>query len=145
MPFIDVWIHAVWSTYNRRPLLVSDIRKSVFSHIKENAESKNIYVDRANGYHDHVHVIFSLPGDSSISKVVQLLKGESSYWINRQGISKQKFEWQSDYYAASVSEPHLRTLQSYVDRQEEHHATVTFMEEYTKLIQAMEDPNSCIH
>jgi len=35
---------------------------------------------------------------------MQLIKGESSYWINKNRLTKTKFEWQDDYFAISVSE-----------------------------------------
>lgn len=44
MPFIKIWIHAVWSTYNREPFLNEEVRPKVFEHIKENAKSKGIYL-----------------------------------------------------------------------------------------------------
>ena len=50
MPYINLLIHLVWSTKNRKPFLTDDIRQNVFSHIKENAKKKNIYVDSLNGY-----------------------------------------------------------------------------------------------
>jgi hypothetical protein len=43
MPFIKVYIHFVWSTKNRVPLLNSkEIRQKVWNHIKENAHKKGI-------------------------------------------------------------------------------------------------------
>ena len=50
MSFIHVYVHFVWSTKNRVPLLTKDIRHQVFQHIKENAKTKNIHIDFINGY-----------------------------------------------------------------------------------------------
>lgn len=60
---------------------------------------------------------------------MNFLKGESSYWINQQGFCEQKFEWQNDYFAVSVSEPMLDKARNYIKTQEAHHESKTFLEE----------------
>lgn len=84
MPYISVYIHFVWSTKNGYPLLnTPELRKKVWLHISENAETKGIYVDFINGYSNHCHCLVSLASDMTISKTMQLIKGESSFWINK--------------------------------------------------------------
>ena len=83
MPYIKVWIHFVWSTKHRIPFIKTrEIRQTIFNHIRENAKEKGIYIDFINGYTDHVHCLVSLGIDQSMSKIMQLIKGESSFWIN---------------------------------------------------------------
>jgi len=115
MPFIKIYIHFVWSTKNRYPFLDSkELRLKVWNHIKENAEEKGIFIDFINGYSDHCHCLVSLGVDQTIQKVIQLIKGESSFWINKQGLTKSKFEWQDEYFAVSVSESVLDKVRVYV-------------------------------
>jgi len=124
MPFVKVMIHFEWSTKNRKPFLASsELRKKVWKHIKDNASEKKIFIDMINGYQDHCHCLISLGIDQSISKILQLLKGESSYWINKNSLCKEKFEWQDDYFAASVSESALPEVREYIKNQEDHHKT----------------------
>jgi len=129
MAYIKIWIHAVWSTKNREPLLDRSVRRKVFDHIKTNAEEKNIYIDFINGYTDHVHCLISLKADQTIAKTIQLIKGESSFWVNKQKLIEGKFEWQEEYFAVSVSESHVNRVRDYIKNQEEHHQKVTFEEE----------------
>lgn len=77
MAFVKIWIHAVWGIKNREPVLSKDVRMKLFRHIKENAKDKMIFIDLINGYSDHVHCLLTLNADMSISKTIQLLKGES--------------------------------------------------------------------
>jgi putative transposase len=135
MPFVRVWIHAVWSTKDWEPLLERTIRHEVFEHIFENGCKKGLAMARVNGFIDHTHALFALPKETSISKALQLLKGESSHWINTNSIIKKRFEWQDEYFAKSVSQESLRNTCLYIDNQEEHHKVVSFKEEYNKLIQ----------
>jgi putative transposase len=82
MSFIKVWLHYVWSTKRRAPTLVEPFRSLLFEHMKENAREKNIYLDRINGFDDHVHCLFSMNTAQSLDKIAQLLKGESAFWFN---------------------------------------------------------------
>lgn len=129
MSYIKVYIHYVWSTKNREPLLTDKIRKKVFQHIRDNAQSKGIYIDFINGYTDHVHCLVSMNAKYGIDKLVQLLKGESSYWINKNGLVDGRFTWQDEYLAVGVEE-NLSVIRNYIATQEEHHKHVSFDDEY---------------
>ncbi len=134
MPFVKVWIHFVWSTKNREPYLTDEIRQKVFEHIRENARAKDIHLDFINGYKDHVHCLISLGTDQTIEKTIQLIKGESSFWINKNNLCKTKFEWQDEYFAVSVSESNLESVRKYIANQEEHHKAKSFDDEFNNFI-----------
>ena len=135
MPFVKIYIHFVWSTKKRVPYLHNkEIRQMMWKHIKENAVEKGIFVDFVNGYSDHCHCLVSLGVDQTIQKVMQLIKGESSFWINKSKLITEKFEWQDEYFAVSVSESIIERVRNYIRNQEEHHQKKTFKQEYDQLI-----------
>ena len=134
MPYLNVWLHLVWSTKERIPFLQDSIRDIVFNHIWENARNKDLYLDSINGYLDHVHCLASLTSEMTISKLTQLIKGESSYWINRNNLCPPYFEWQVEYYAASVSPWDLNKIRKYIDRQVEHHQKKSFQQELDEFL-----------
>lgn len=138
MPFIKIWVHLVWATKNREPLLIQGYRQYIFNHIGENGRAKGVYVDCIGGGREHVHALVSLGGKQTIADVAHQLKGESSYWINRQGFLRGKFSWQDDYFAASVSKSALSGVREYISKQESHHKKVTFAEEYTAFMDRWE-------
>ncbi|MGQ9846514.1 MAG: IS200/IS605 family transposase [Bacteroidales bacterium] len=130
MSWIRIWVHLVFSTKNREPYFLSaELRYQIFNHIKQNSETKDIWLDVISGWTDHIHCLISLGREQSISKVAQLIKGESSNWINKNKLTKSKFIWQDDYWAVSVSESHLESVRNYIKEQEEHHKKVSFSEE----------------
>ncbi|MBZ0178887.1 MAG: IS200/IS605 family transposase [Melioribacteraceae bacterium] len=129
MSWVRVWLHIVFTTKNREPILSSHIRKNIFQHIKENAAQKDIWIDSINRYKEHVHCLLSLNKDQPISKVIKLIKGESSFWVNKNNLTKTKFTWQDDYWVVSVSESHLKSVREYIHNQEEHHRYKPFSEE----------------
>ena len=130
MSWVRVYIHMVFSTKNRVPFLNSaELRKNVFQHIKKNAEEKGIWLDCVSGFQDHAHCLISLGREQSISKVAQLIKGESSFWINKNNLTQDKFVWQDDYWVVGVSESHLEAVRRYIYNQELHHSKQSFSEE----------------
>jgi putative transposase len=135
MGYIKVWIHFVWITKHREPILTKDIRKILFSHIRENAEKKDVYIDFINGYLEHVHCLISLNSRQTIEKVIQSIKGESSRWINLNKLMSKKFKWQHEYFAVSVSESGVNKVREYIKNQESHHQKKSFDKEYYEFIE----------
>jgi putative transposase len=130
MSWVRVYIHFVFSTKNKVPFLSSkEIRAKVYEHIKQNASEKEIWIDSVNGYHDHMHCLVSLGKTQTISDVARLIKGESSFWINKNKLTNRKFSWQDDFWAVGVSESHVKSVRSYIKGQEERHKNIPFAEE----------------
>ena len=142
MPYIKIWIHAVWTTKNKQPYLKKEIRYDVFRHIKEYADRNDIYIDFINGHIDHVHCLISLNANQCIADVMQLIKGEPSFWINKMQLIDTKFGWQKKYYAASVSESHVKRVRDYIRNQEAHHNRQSLDEEIGELFPGQEDDPS---
>ena len=135
MPYVKVYIHFVWSTKNRVPFLSSkELRVKVWDHIRENAKTKGVFLDFVSGYSDHCHCLVSMGINQTIQKVAQLIKGESSFWVNKNQLITEKFEWQDEYFAVSVSESMLDRVRNYIKNQEEHHRKKSFQEEYDEFI-----------
>jgi putative transposase len=135
MSYTRVYIHYVWATKYREPMLIMPYRQQLFTHIRQNALLKGVHLDKINGHIDHVHCLVKLQPGQSIGRVAQLLKGESTYWFNRQpGTGRPKLEWQENYFAVSVSLSQLHTVRNYIDKQEEHHARKDFATEYQALL-----------
>ena len=93
MAYIKNWLHCVWGTKNRVPYLTGRFISDLINHIKINTKEKGIYIDTINGHKEHMHCLISLDPDQTLSKVMQLIKDESSYWINKNILTKNKFEW----------------------------------------------------
>ena len=129
MSFVKIWVHAVFSTKNREPLLTANIRQEGYSHIISNCHKKVIFLEAINGQSEHVHCLISLGKEQSIAKVAQLIKGESSFWINQENSTAKKFAWQDDYFAVAVSESLVKKVVKYIQNQDAHHAKKSFAAE----------------
>jgi putative transposase len=93
MPFVRVWVHLIWGTTNRESIIAAVLRPKLSGHIRINAKSKDIWLDSINVVSDHAHALISLKGDQTIGKVAQLIKGESSHWVNQEKLTN--FHWTS--------------------------------------------------
>jgi len=135
MPYIKIWIHLIFATKNREKIISKDLKPKLLVHIKENSIKKEIYIDFMNCIEDHIHILISLGSSQSISKIAQLIKGESSHWVNENKLIERKFEWQDDYIAVSVSESVINKVRDYIKNQEEHHRVESFKEEYDEFME----------
>ncbi len=134
MAFVKIWVHFVWTTKKRHPFIQKIVKEKLINHIRENAISKDIYVDSMDGDKEHLHALISLGSSQSVADVARLLKGESSHWVNNNDLVQGQFEWQDEYFAVSVSESVVPKVRNYINRQEEHHRVKPFSEEYDEFM-----------
>ena len=83
---------------------------------------------------DHLHLFVGLNPKQSISEMMQLVKGDSSEFINKEKLTKQKFQWQSGYGAFSNSRSQIDGVCKYIHNQKEHHYKKSFKEEYLEIL-----------
>lgn len=85
-----------------------------------------------NGMPDHVHLLFRASKSVTDQDFMRKLKGSSSKWMGEQGISK--FAWQRGYGWFGVSSKDLPVAREYIGNQKEHHAKVSFQDEFRKFL-----------
>jgi putative transposase len=132
--YVKIWVHLVFTTKKRKPFLKKNVKNEVINHIIENCKSKNIFLKEINGHEEHIHCLISLGKEQSIAELTQLIKGESSFWVNKHKITDAKFNWQDDYFAVSISESQVGTVLRYIQNQEEHHKKKSFQEEVEEFV-----------
>jgi REP element-mobilizing transposase RayT len=124
-----VWLHIVWATLERRPLLLKPAAAKLSAHLHDYAKEKKIYLKINFVNPDHVHALIDLPTSLCIEDLMQLFKGSSSHWVNEQNLVAGKFGWGRGYGVFSVSESGVSEVCAYIANQEEHHRKRTFAEE----------------
>lgn len=88
-----------------------------------------------NGMPDHLHLFVGVRPAQSISDLMKDVKGNSSKWINEKKFNQSKFEWQEGYGAFSYGKSQMSAVIRYIEKQEEHHHTKSFREEYIEFLQ----------
>lgn len=127
--YTSLWVHLVWSTKNRQPLIHLQLKKPLYDRMREIADEKDFRIDFINGIEDHVHLLVSLKSTQSVCTVVKDLKGITSIWVNQNNLTEAYFEWQDGYAAFSVSYSQLNRVRSYIKNQRKHHLTEGFDKE----------------
>jgi REP element-mobilizing transposase RayT len=130
MSSVRIYLHCVFATKKREPLLVKEKREIFFAHILENAKEKGIEIDTIGGFEDHVHVLIRLKATQTVAEVMKAIKGEASHWANQQQLFETSLNWARSYFAASAGEQSLPKLRNYIKTQESHHQKISFLEEY---------------
>jgi putative transposase len=131
----QVYLHLVFSTKDRRPLLQDNaIREELHKYLAGICNNLECPALQVGGVADHVHVLCRLGRTTSISGLIKELKVESSKWTKTKATTLAEFHWQNGYGAFSVSPGHVEALRQYIVNQEEHHKTETFQEEFRRLL-----------
>jgi putative transposase len=133
--YTSLHYHIVFSTKDREPWITTDIEERVWSYLAGIASQHGMTALRIGGLEDHLHLVVGLPPTTSVSKAVQLLKGNSSRWIRQTFPDLEVFRWQDGYGAFTVSTSALPATIAYVERQRASHQTRTFQDEFRALLQ----------
>ena len=123
-------IHVVFSTKDRAPLIAAEWRERLWSYLGGIARENGMKALEIGGVADHVHLLVSIPATLPVAKAVQLLKGNSSKWINETLKPPCRFQWQEGYGAFTMGISQIPVTRKYIKNQKEHHRTKPFQEEY---------------
>jgi len=128
MTFLRIWIHFVFITKDRQPLLRGDVLHQLIRHLRESTRQQKIYLDHIGGGEEHFHCLISLGKEQTIAQIARMVGDESAEWLNENQWTTYPVSWE-DYYAVSVSESQLDDVRKYIRNQEKYHKHRTFGEE----------------
>ncbi|MDG4951265.1 IS200/IS605 family transposase [Weeksellaceae bacterium KMM 9724] len=128
--FSQIYIQVVFAVKGRNSLIKSDWEEELFKYITGIIQNKGQKMLAINGMPDHIHFLIGMKPSCCLSDLVREIKKSSNLFINDNGFSKYKFEWQEGYGAFSYSHSALDNVIKYINNQKEHHRTKTFKEEY---------------
>lgn len=132
--FSQLYIHCVFAVKYRAAVIQPEWEERLHKYITGTVQNNGHKMLAINSVPDHLHLFFGMSPNQSISKLMQLVKGDSSEFINDHHFTKAKFHWQDGYGAFSNSRSQIDSVVKYVLNQKEHHKKVTFREEYSKIL-----------
>ena len=132
--FSQITIQAVFAVKGRQNLITTGWRNRLHEYISGTIKKEGVKSLAVGGWKDHVHILFGLPPVIRISDFINIIKSNSSKWINEQNFLKNKFHWQEGYGVFSYSRDQRDSVIKYIMNQEEHHRKITFREEYSDLL-----------
>ncbi|MBD2677731.1 MULTISPECIES: IS200/IS605 family transposase [Nostoc] len=119
--FTQLYLHYVWATWDRLPLITPDIQKLVYAVIIKECEQLKCTVIAVGGIEDHIHLLTGFPTTISVSEVIKQIKGSSSHFINHEIKPADFFKWQGSYGAFTVSHDAIDNVAHYIRNQAIHH------------------------
>jgi len=127
-------IHYVFSTKGRCKSITTELRARLHPYLGGIAREHGVKALAVGGTDDHLHVLMSLPATMSVAKAAQLIKGGSSKWVHDTFPAQAAFAWQEGYGAFSIGVSGIPETVRYIERQEEHHRTTSFEDEYREFL-----------
>jgi REP element-mobilizing transposase RayT len=122
-PHARLYVHLVWSTWDRAPLITPEIRDRIYPVMQHQASHLGAQIMAIGGIEDHVHVLARFPTTLSIADLVGRMKGASSHMVTQ--VMGQTFKWQGAYGAYTLGKSGLVPVREYVLDQERHHRNGT--------------------
>lgn len=125
-----VYIHLIFSTKDRRPLLLDpSLRSELHAYLGGISKQLDCPTLIVGGVKDHVHLLARFGRTITQAEWVKELKRVSNLWFKQKGPVLADFEWQGGYATFSVSQSNVEQVREYIANQEDHHRTRSFQEE----------------
>jgi len=130
-----LYAHLIFSTKNRQPFLDDTVRPRVHAYLATIIRDLDCPWVVVGGVADHVHILFDMGKMHAPVKFVEQVKRESSKFVKTLEAKYERFYWQRGYGMFSVGPAHRGEAEVYVRKQEAHHRTKTFQEEYRAFLE----------
>jgi|SRR5690242_14511946 len=116
-----IYIHLTWSTLARRPMIDAPTRAFLDEFFRRIAIQERVTIVSLGFLSTHAHLLVRTTPRYDLPRLVQLLKGGSSYAASRQPGNVLGLRWNREYSATSVSPKLLRQTAAYIEGQSRRH------------------------
>ena len=129
-PYTQLYLHLVWATWDRLPLITETIEGRVYAAVAAKCRELKCEPLAIGGIDDHVHLLVRLHTTVAVATLAKHVKGSSSHLVTHEIVPGEFFKWQGSYGAFTLRKESVPQVQSYIERQEEHHAIRSLWEEW---------------
>ena len=126
--YVSNHVHIVFSTKGRAKVISEELQPKLWAYLAGIAKNYEMRAVAIGGMEDHIHALIDLGANLGIAKAAQVLKANSSRWINEH--ARARFEWQEGYFACSVSRSQVPNVARYIAGQKEHHKKMNSAAEF---------------
>lgn len=130
----DIKYHFVWITKYRYKILDGDLGTRIRDIIKEVCMAWDVIILKGVVSKDHVHVLVSCPPTLAPSKLVQLMKGKSSFRAQQEFPALKKrywgqHIWARGYFVSSSGSVTDEMIKEYLDNHKSNEISENFIVE----------------
>jgi putative transposase len=117
-----IHLHLVWITKYRKPILVGDIAYRMREMVRDICRRECVEILKGHISKDHIHLFVSIPPQLTISRLVQGLKGKSSYKLlyEFESLRRQywgRHLWARGYFCCSSGNVTDEVIKAYIEQQ----------------------------
>lgn len=138
--FTQLYVHLVWATWDRLPLITPNIQDSLYNVIAHECTQMECKVIAIGGIADHIHLLVGFPSSLAIATLVKQIKGSSSHCMTHQIKPDAFFKWQGSYAAFTVGAQDLDGVAAYILNQAQHHNQHTHIQAWEIPIKVLNEP-----
>ena len=118
----DIHLHLVWTTKYRKKVLRGDVGQRLRELVRQICREEDVEIIKGHVSADHVHLFVSIPPQVTISKLVQRLKGKSSYKMMQEyGTLRKQYWgqhlWARGYFCVSSGNVTDDAIKAYIENQ----------------------------
>ena len=132
--YTQIHLQIVFGVKFRAAMLHKDWTSSLHAFITGIVQNNQHKMLCINTMPDHLHMLIGFRTHQSLGDLMEMVKSDSSRWINSNKLIKSQFNWQAGYGAFSYHKDLIPVVANYIQHQEEHHRRKTFLEEYIELL-----------
>jgi REP element-mobilizing transposase RayT len=136
--YTRLYIQLVFAVKGRQSLIHESWEEDLYRYITGIVQNSGHKMLQINGMPDHIHIFFGYNPNQRIPDLVKDIKNYSNNFVNINGFTRQKFNWQQGYGAFSYALAQKKNVIRYIENQKEHHRKESFKEEYVNLLQKFE-------
>lgn len=136
--YTKIHMQFVFAVKHRDSIIQKPWKDELYKYITGIVHNNRHKMLAINGMSDHIHLLIGMRPSQSVSDLLQDIKGGSSKWINEKKFVKGRFEWQEGYGGFSYSPGEINTVIDYINNHTEYHKTISFKDEYLKLLKQFE-------
>ena len=130
--YVCIYVHIVWATWDRLPLLTPEIESQIHAAIVAKCKDLHGIPLEIGGTANHVHLLIRMSAIVSIAQLVKEMKGVASHLVNHNIAPGSDFRWQGAYAAFSVEADRVGSLRAYIRNQKCHHNEDTLILEWER-------------
>jgi len=125
----------VFAVKNRQALIQNDWKERLHAYVTGVIQSNRHKILQVNSHLDHIHILFNYQNLSqTIPALVEEIKTSSNRFVNENGWSPFRFEWQKGYGVFSYSRSQVSQVAAYIQNQAKHHQKRSFRAEYLEML-----------
>ncbi len=121
-PYTQLYVHLVWATWDREPLITPALEPRIYAAIAEKCRELKCLPIAIGGIADHVHLLTRFHATTAIATLVKEVKGMSSHLVTHAIMPESFFKWQGAYGAFTIRKSEVPTVKAYIENQKKRHA-----------------------